>query len=142
MVELIVVVVILGALAAMALPRFINLSVDAERVAVEGWVGALKSAQSIAFAGAVVSNVGYTSPDQMTLSNLVRCDRNPAVNADGRPAWQGHQLELAGLRAGVFLDPAATACSGNTISFTTKTNRAISVTNSAGGITWTATPAY
>jgi len=142
MVELIVVVVILGVLAAMALPRLVNLGTDAERAAVDGWVGALKSAQGIAFSAAVVTGAGYTSPDEMTLFNIVRCDGNPAVNDPNRPAWQGHQMELAGLRAAVFRDPAANACSGNTISFTTKTSRNISIVNSPAGITWSATPAY
>lgn len=142
MVELIVVIVILGALAAIALPRFVNLSTDAERAAVEGWVGALKSAQGIAFSAAVVANAGYASPDQMSLWNMVRCDGNPAVNDASRPAWQGHHLALGGLRAGVFQDPDATACNGNNISFTTKTSRVISITNSAAGITWSASPAY
>lgn len=48
LVELIVVIVILGILAATALPRFINVTTDARVAAVEGIAGALRSAVSLA----------------------------------------------------------------------------------------------
>lgn len=48
LVELIVVIVILGILAATALPKFINVSVDAKKAAVEGITGAINSASSLA----------------------------------------------------------------------------------------------
>jgi prepilin-type N-terminal cleavage/methylation domain-containing protein len=44
LIELVVVIVILGILAAVALPRFINTTKDAHRAAVEGAGGALASA--------------------------------------------------------------------------------------------------
>ena len=72
MIELIVVIVILGVLAAVALPRFTDLRSDAEKAVVEGLVGAVRSAQQLAFAGAVVAGIGYTSPQQMSLISVVR----------------------------------------------------------------------
>jgi len=48
LVELIVVIVILGILAATALPKFINVSTDARRAAVNGLVGSINSASSLA----------------------------------------------------------------------------------------------
>lgn len=47
MVELIVVIVILGILAATALPRFINVSTEARTAAVDGISGALASAVGV-----------------------------------------------------------------------------------------------
>lgn len=47
LVELVVVIVILGILAATALPKFIDLSADAEQAATEGVAGALSSAAAI-----------------------------------------------------------------------------------------------
>ena len=47
MVELIVVIVILGILSAAALPRFINVTTEARRAAVNGMAGSLQSAVSV-----------------------------------------------------------------------------------------------
>ncbi|WP_203301748.1 type II secretion system protein [Marinobacter sediminum] len=47
LIELVMVIVILGILAAFALPRFADLSGDAERASVAGAQGAVKSASAI-----------------------------------------------------------------------------------------------
>jgi len=47
LIELIMVIVILGILAATALPKFVNLSSDAQTAATKGVAGALASAGSI-----------------------------------------------------------------------------------------------
>ena len=51
MIELIVVIVILGILAATALPKFIDLSSDARASALKGVVGTMGSAMSVNYAG-------------------------------------------------------------------------------------------
>jgi MSHA pilin protein MshA len=48
LVELIVVIVILGILAATALPKFINVSADAKRSTIEALTGALRSSVTLA----------------------------------------------------------------------------------------------
>ena len=48
MIELIVVIVIIGILAAIAIPRFINQTSNARKAALNGLVGALNSAASLA----------------------------------------------------------------------------------------------
>lgn len=50
LIELVVVIVILGILAATAVPRFANLTTDAELAACEGAVGALISSATIQLA--------------------------------------------------------------------------------------------
>ena len=56
LIELIVVIVILGILAATALPKFINLSGEADTAAVNGVAGALGSASSINYAAKMAGN--------------------------------------------------------------------------------------
>lgn len=51
LIELIVVIVILGILAATALPKFVDLSDDAEAAAIKGEAGGLNSASAINYAG-------------------------------------------------------------------------------------------
>ena len=56
MIELIVVIVILGILAATALPKFIDMRTDAELAAVKGVAGAAASAMSLNYAGCALTN--------------------------------------------------------------------------------------
>ncbi len=55
LIELVVVIVILGILAATALPKFVDLTSDAETAAVAGVAGALASGTSINYAQRVIS---------------------------------------------------------------------------------------
>ncbi len=58
MIELIVVIVILGILAATALPKFIDMRSDANAAAIAGVAGAAASAMNVNYAGcSVVNNV-------------------------------------------------------------------------------------
>ena len=61
MIELIVVIVILGILAATALPRFIDLRSDAQAASVQGMAGALSSAASLNYAGCSATNNTVTT---------------------------------------------------------------------------------
>lgn len=55
LIELVVVIVILGILAAVALPRFIDLSTEARTAAVQGVAGAISSAAAINYGARVVT---------------------------------------------------------------------------------------
>ncbi len=55
LVELVVVIVILGILAATALPKFINVKGDAEAAALQGVAGAISSASAINYAARQIS---------------------------------------------------------------------------------------
>jgi MSHA pilin protein MshA len=64
LIELVVVIVILGILAAVALPRFINLSADAANAAARGVAGSIASGTSINFAARAANNAGATVLNQ------------------------------------------------------------------------------
>ena len=56
LIELIMVIVILGILAAVALPRFVNLGSDARTAAMKAVEGSMRSANAIIYAKANISN--------------------------------------------------------------------------------------
>ena len=76
LIELIVVIVILGILAATALPRFINVATDARVAAMNGLAGGLRSAVVLAQsryvatgdATATTVNMGLTGADPVTVA--------------------------------------------------------------------------
>lgn len=59
LIELIMVIVILGILAATALPKFVDLSGEAKQAKVEGVAGAIASSASIRKSANAVSSVAY-----------------------------------------------------------------------------------
>jgi MSHA pilin protein MshA len=71
LIELMSVIVILGVLAATAIPRFVDLSGSAKAAAVEGVAGALASASSLNHAQNIANDAGLTA----TAATLVNtCD--------------------------------------------------------------------
>lgn len=69
LIELVVVIVILGILAATALPKFVDLSVDAGNAAAEGTAAAISSGGSINFAKGKASG----TPDTAVVSGTATC---------------------------------------------------------------------
>ncbi len=61
LIELIAVIVILGILAATALPRFVDLSDAAEEAALNGVAGSMGSAMAMNYAAAVARSAGITT---------------------------------------------------------------------------------
>ncbi len=95
LIELIVVIVILGILAATALPRFIDLGTDARTAALQGVVGAANSAHSINFAGCAAVNNAPTSNRCIPVDN---CDDTAALLQTGLPT--GYTITAAAIGAG------------------------------------------
>ncbi len=58
LIELVMVIVILGILAATALPRFIDLSAKAQESAAKGALGGIRAALAIQYASNAVNNPG------------------------------------------------------------------------------------
>ncbi len=100
LIELIMVIVILGVLSAFALPRFADLSGDAEQASAEALAGSLRSAANIAHAtflsggsttpitleGNSITIVnGY--PDYLTIEDAITADGyGNATETDNSPA--------------------------------------------------------
>ena len=66
LIELVIVIVVLGILAATALPKFVDLSSDARTSAIQGAAGALTSYSAINYGAAMARNV--TDPSVVRLS--------------------------------------------------------------------------
>lgn len=87
LIELVVVIVILGLLAATALPRFIDLTGDARLASVQGVAGGLRSAAALARAEVMVNGSG---------GGTIQMDGvNVAVNASGYPTNAVGGIEAA-----------------------------------------------
>ena len=82
LIELVMVIVILGILAAMAVPKFVDLSSSAEAAAARGMSGAVKSAHAIAIADlktfpTVTQLAGYVNAENVTAAGTgVQVDIN------------------------------------------------------------------
>ncbi len=90
LVELVIVIVILGLLAATALPRFINITTDARIASVNGVAGGLRSAISLAKAQVMVSGRGGGTISMDGTSVTVNASSFPVNSAVGiEAAMQG-----------------------------------------------------
>ena len=69
LVELIAVIVILGILAATALPRFIDMSDGAEDAAVAAMAGNMGSAMAMNYAAAVATSAGVLGTPHVAVAN-------------------------------------------------------------------------
>lgn len=105
LIELVIVIVILGILAATALPRFSDLSGDARAAKAQAGLAAIKSAAVIAHATALARNnaAAVSIEDQnITLVNLYpTADANGIVNAANLLAADGYASAGGGGGAGV-----------------------------------------
>ncbi len=90
LIELVIVIVILGLLAATALPRFINITQDARIASVNGVAGGLRSAVSLAKAQVMVSGSGGGTISMDGTSVTVNASSFPTNAAGGiEAAMQG-----------------------------------------------------
>lgn len=106
MIELIVVIVILGVLAATALPKFVNVRQNAEASALAGVAGAMASAMSVNYGGCLVVN-NVPTAGRCVLVNT--CDGTSATGIkallQGNAVPTGYTVAAAALTSGV-----STAC--------------------------------
>ena len=78
LIELVMVIVILGILAATALPKFVNLRDDANQSVADGFGGALSSAASINYAGCAAKNFVASVAAPIVCQTVTTC---PAAGA-------------------------------------------------------------
>ena len=83
LIELVLVIVILGILAATALPRFSDLSGDARRAAVDGLAGGIRSASSIAHATSLAKAFSSGQPVSMDGQPVNMVEFYPMATAAG-----------------------------------------------------------
>lgn len=82
LIELIVVIVILGILAATALPRFVGLQADARVAKAQAILGAMRSAAALAHAAALARSQSAGTID-MEGFNVTMLNHYPTANAAG-----------------------------------------------------------
>jgi len=109
LIELVIVVTIIGILAAAALPRYINLQSQARAAKAQAIFGSVKSAAALARASCMVDLAGLTSPSTCTTSA-------GTVNMDGVAVAMANQY------------PAATAAGIITAAQIDATNDAVTIT--------------
>jgi len=110
LIELVMVIVILGILAAFALPRFANFSNEARVATLDGAIGAVKSAAGIAHARYVADG---TNPSSVSLDGTSVTMEN---TNNGYPV-----ATAAGIGAAAQLDP-------NDFSFGTAASNVVTIT--------------
>ena len=81
LIELIVVIVILGILAATALPKFVNLGADARVAVMQNVEGSMRAANSMIYAAAAVANQTQLNPGSVTINGNVVATRYGYANS-------------------------------------------------------------
>jgi MSHA pilin protein MshA len=100
MIELIVVIVILGVLAATALPKFINMRGDAEQAALDGVAGAAASAMNLNYSGCALTN-NVVTLDKCVRINTCTTAQVSSILQGGLPAAYTVAVNAAGVDIGV-----------------------------------------
>ncbi len=95
LIELVMVIVILGILAAVAIPKFVDLSSDARAASVAGVAGALSSGSAINYA---VYSANNSSTNKVTVNS---CDATRLTLQGGAYPSSGGTFSAA-ISAGVF----------------------------------------
>lgn len=120
LIELIIVIVILGILAAVAVPKYIDLKQDAAQAAVNGVAGSVGSAMAI--------NYAARSAKTTNGSAVANC-------TDGATLLQGGVLPTSGGTYAITSAVVAVGASlGCTLTFTPTSGTAVTATFSAIGI--------
>lgn len=117
LIELVVVIVILGILSAVALPKFINLSGEAAQSAAQGVAGAVSSATAINYAARKASATAGVGP----IASCADANTNAATLLSG------------GLPAGYTLTGAGTCTDGNSTTCTV-TNTSVTPNRTASAV--------
>ncbi len=83
LIELVVVITILGILAAFAFPRFAALEVEAREAATEGLGGGIRSASSLAHSLSLVQGLAAAASVNMEGTTITMSDGYPDATAGG-----------------------------------------------------------
>jgi len=130
LIELIMVIVILGILAATALPKFVDLGSDARKASLKGMGGAIQGAKAIVKAGYLISQASPVSMDDGQTVTVSTSGTNKGLPT-GTAAGIGNAVEVSS-------DFAATY-SGTEATFTLETNCFLVYDGADGSIAYTET---
>ncbi|HYA19574.1 MAG TPA: type II secretion system protein [Burkholderiales bacterium] len=139
LIELVVVIVILGILAAVALPRFITISTDARMAKANGAAAALSSAGSLAHAAQLVaqvaSNVSITMEGSVvTMSNGYPTDNNAGIGVASNIQTSSTDFSASGSAPySVATDSGHPSCNVTYTAATTTAPPTITKTNITSG---------
>ncbi|MEO4048500.1 prepilin-type N-terminal cleavage/methylation domain-containing protein [Pseudomonas sp. CAU 1711] len=122
LIELIMVIVILGILAAFALPRFADLGGDARKASLNGLAGSLKSAAAIARSAQLAKGA--------TLGAAVDLDGASIAMVNGYPQAlaAGGITSAAGVDTTSYTPSGGAATGGSTVTYTIRTNCTVTYT--------------
>ncbi|MEA5098179.1 MAG: type II secretion system protein [Burkholderiaceae bacterium] len=101
LIELVVVIIILGVLAAIALPRFANLQAQARIAKMNGALGAMKSAAAMSHAVALANGLAADASG----AAAINVEGVAVTLTNGYPSGQ-YILQLAGIGSGAAATPA------------------------------------
>ena len=71
LIELVMVIVIIGILAAIAVPRYIDLATNAEVATAKAYTGTLRSAAAITYANVAVGNVTGSTTGNINITSVL-----------------------------------------------------------------------
>lgn len=121
LIELVVVIVILGILAATALPRFVDFTGEAEQAAVDGFAGAISGGNNINYSAFLVRGAGGVG----VIDTTGGCTKPIAESLlEGTSALPddygvtGSTTLTAGATTSCVLDSNGTTAGGSTATFT------------------------
>lgn len=110
LIELVIVIVILGILAAVAVPRFVDLTAEAELAAAQGVYGAAQSAAAIQFA----ANITGKNNPAVPITNATELLAAFATPPDG---WTASGAVLSKDDCDITVDSAETGTAPAQLSF-------------------------
>ena len=105
LIELVVVIVILGILAATALPKFVDLSTEANTAALGGVAGGMASAMAINYAGCAAKSNKVTTNKCVAIAN---CTDVASIMQSGVPT--GYTVTAAAIGAATPADGDTASC--------------------------------
>ena len=88
LIEMVMVIVMIGVLATIAVPKFISMLQDADYAAVQGMVAALNATAGAKFAyNRLCAETGNCSAALMTTPALLGAELDPAYSTTNYPKW-------------------------------------------------------
>lgn len=115
LIELVVVIVILGILAAVALPRFVDLRTDAGTASAAGIAGGISSAFAVNYAGRLVTppkGVAYAHAAPCTVANLNTVMQTPLPTSGYTIAATAPAVDCSAAAPGTLFTCTVTPASG------------------------------